>query len=685
MPTITNLGSLAHISKISEASSSVTSHSIAYRPDVDGLRAIAVLAVITFHAFPNFIRGGFIGVDIFFVISGYLITNIILKKVLQGNFSFTDFYSRRIRRIFPALLLVTSFCLVFGWYILMKDEYQELGKQIAAGMGFVANILFWNESGYFDNDAISKPLLHLWSLGVEEQFYLIWPFAVLLATKHDKNPLPLILIVLVASFSVNILILQSHPEAAYFSPFTRFWELMLGSGLAYLSIPSRHLNRTVPELFSSPFLRNAMAVLGVGLIGVGLLTINKATPFPGWWGLLPTVGTLLLIIAESSWINRNILGNKAIVGIGLISYPLYLWHWPILSLLATAESTKPPHLHRVIALLISVLLAWLTYALLEKKIRASKKHTVVPILAILGIVMLTLGTSISFNAIKSRLDEPGLDKLLLAFKDWEFPSKSFEPYRYNGQDYFKQIAGSKTTLFIGDSNMQQYGPAVSRLLLENRNYNSAIFTTTGGCPPIPNVYVKEHPDCQPRLASAIKLALESNVETVVIGGCWYCYFVEATKKDSAYDYYFLKTGDKLYFNESDGSSLAMKSLAALLQKLAASKKVYLILNAPAGPMVDPIYSAPGLRLGLHPHFGNPPGLNLEDFEKQYGSTKSALLAMAAMAGVKIIDPVQYLCKDNFCPAVTEEGVPMYMDARHLRATYVRSSVGYLETTLKPIQ
>lgn len=146
-----------------------------YRPDIDGLRAIAILSVVVFHAFPSWIKGGFIGVDVFFVISGFLISTIIFENLDKGTFSLTEFYARRIKRIFPALILVLVACFAFGWFALLADEYQQLGKHIAGGAAFISNFVLWDESGYFDNAADTKPLLHLWSLGVEEQFYIIWP------------------------------------------------------------------------------------------------------------------------------------------------------------------------------------------------------------------------------------------------------------------------------------------------------------------------------------------------------------------------------------------------------------------------------------------------------------------------------------------------------------------------------
>src|SRR5688572_242044 len=210
--------------------------SASYRPDVDGLRAVAVLAVLAFHAFPNVAPGGFAGVDVFFVISGFLISGIILGDLERGRFSFADFYWRRIRRIFPALVLVLAGCLGLGWLVLLPHEYAQLGKHVVAGAGFIANLAFWHEAGYFDSSAELKPLLHLWSLGVEEQYYLVWPLALFLFRRWPRAMLGMIIGVGAVSFAANLWLVELRPNAAFYLPMTRFWELLVGSALAWFSI-----------------------------------------------------------------------------------------------------------------------------------------------------------------------------------------------------------------------------------------------------------------------------------------------------------------------------------------------------------------------------------------------------------------------------------------------------------------
>jgi peptidoglycan/LPS O-acetylase OafA/YrhL len=339
-----------------------------YRPDIDGLRAVAVLSVVLFHAFPTLIRGGFIGVDIFFVISGFLISTIIFKSLDAGTFSFGEFYARRIKRIFPALLVVLVFCYVFGWYSLLADEYAQLGKHIVSGAGFVSNLTLLREAGYFDSSADTKPLLHLWSLGIEEQFYLFWPVAVFIAWRLRSSLWMLTAALSVVFFLLNLSMVGTNPTATFYSPHTRFWELLLGSLLAWCTIylPGR---ATLTGATSS----NVQSLLGVGLLAAGFLFITKDIGFPGKWALVPVIGAALIIAAgPSAFINRYVLSHKVMVWFGLISFPLYLWHWPILTFARIIEGGTPSSALRAAAVVASILLAWVTYKLIEQPLRKSQ-------------------------------------------------------------------------------------------------------------------------------------------------------------------------------------------------------------------------------------------------------------------------------------------------------------------------
>ena len=486
-----------------------------YRPDIDGLRALAVLAVIGFHAFPELIPGGFIGVDVFFVISGFLISTILFESLAAQSFSFLDFYSRRIRRIFPALILVLVSCYLVGWFVLLPDEYSQLGKHMAGGAGFIQNWLLWGESGYFDNVAETKPLLHLWSLGIEEQFYIIWPILLWLAYRLRLNLLTLTILTGLISFALNIhgISVKQDLVATFYSPQTRFWELAIGAVLAYLLLyPSprwqssweagkRMLCRVVWADPQSPNTdaANLFSCLGLTLIVLGAALINKTSAFPGWWALLPTVGALLLLAAgPHAHLNRIILSNRLIVAIGLISYPLYLWHWAILSFLRILAGETPLWWQRALGLLIAVALSYLTYRFIEKPIRFGKspKWQQRKTIALI-IVMLAIG-GVGYNT-------HARDGLAFRFSKWNFSlydqQRHNEPIAVYGslgeikkkcdfvfgmqiaeQCYVSNPAYKHHMLLWGDSTAQMLAYGLMKNLPSDWQFNEVI---SSGCWPSP--------------------------------------------------------------------------------------------------------------------------------------------------------------------------------------------------------
>ncbi len=337
-----------------------------YRPDIDGLRTIAVLSVVIFHAFPQFLQGGFTGVDVFFVISGFLITSIISNSLSAESFSLAEFYQRRIRRIFPALCTVLLFSIGAGWITLLPSEFNQLGKHVMAGAAFVSNFLLWSESGYFDNASETKPLLHLWSLGIEEQFYIVFPVVLLGIWRLKQRPVWLLVLLALLSFSVNLYTSKINLVADFYAPYTRFWELMLGGILSiwYQQPPSNERNG------STVHNKNALAILGLLLIFAGFFSIRSNVNFPGWRALLPTLGAACLITAgQYAWINRSILAHPILRKIGIISYPLYLWHWVLLVFVRILKGPTAAPSYRIAAVILAFFLAWATYRFIEKPFR----------------------------------------------------------------------------------------------------------------------------------------------------------------------------------------------------------------------------------------------------------------------------------------------------------------------------
>lgn len=333
---------------------------LSYRPDIDGLRAFAVLSVVLFHAFPSLLSGGFVGVDVFFVISGFLISGIMFKSLQAGNFSFSDFYARRVKRIFPALIVVLAASFAFAWFVLFNDELKQLGKHLLRAAAFLSNFILWHESGYFDNAAETKPLLHLWSLAIEEQFYIIWPLIVWALWRLKAWRWQLICTLAAASFVWNVYQSQHDLTHDFYSPLTRFWELLCGALLAYRSVVLCVSEKSV----------QLRATLGAALLVLAVVCIDADKRFPGAWALLPVMGAVLVISANGqAWVNRVVFSNRFAVWLGTISYPLYLWHWPIFSYARIIEGGTPSVELRWVALGASIALAWLTFKWVEKPIR----------------------------------------------------------------------------------------------------------------------------------------------------------------------------------------------------------------------------------------------------------------------------------------------------------------------------
>lgn len=435
-----------------------------YRPDIDGLRAIAILGVVVYHAFPDLLKGGFVGVDIFFVISGFLITTIIFDNLEKGTFSFSEFYARRIRRIFPALILVLLVCFIFGWLVLLGDELNQLSKHIAASAAFISNFVLWNEAGYFDTSSETKPLLHLWSLAIEEQFYIVWPLLLWLSWKRKINFLIIITIVIFFSFILNIIGVNQDPVATFYSPQTRFWELLCGGLLSWLFLYKKetllNIKNNLDNFFCrliqvhskegiSPFF-NMLSFVGLFLLVYAFWKINDESSFPGVWALVPVVGTMLIISAGvDAWLNRTLLSNKILVWFGLISYPLYLWHWPILSLGRIINHETPSVKFRLIAIIISVFFSWITVKLIEKPFRFGNNKVTKKVIA-LCTILFALGT---FGYIVSNLDlsnSQTYEKLKINRKDEYLIGTSFNWYK-----------GKNDWLFLGN----EYDQSVAKLKL----------------------------------------------------------------------------------------------------------------------------------------------------------------------------------------------------------------------------
>lgn len=614
-----------------------------YRPDIDGLRAIAVLSVVGFHAFPDWIKGGFVGVDIFFVISGYLISTIIFGNLERGSFSYAEFYSRRIKRIFPALIFVLVSCFAFGWYVLVATEYRQLGKHIASGVGFVSNFVLWLESGYFDNDAKLKPLLHLWSLGIEEQFYIVWPLLLGLVWKHKWNFLTITLLIAAASFTVNVLTVSTNPVGVFYSPLSRFWEMMIGGILAYLVL---HRPHHLPQI-------HGQSAFGLVLIVLGILLVSDNSQFPGWWALLPTIGTFLIISAgPSAWLNQHFLGSRFFVWIGLISYPLYLWHWPLLSFTRIVEGQTPSSKIRIAAVLVSIALAWFTYKFIEKPIRSHKQESNKTLIIRLCLAMSVICFVGFYTYERDGLTFRKANQSAISggHYDWE------TGYRYNQCFLDAGDSHSNGSAFADYCSGVTSGPIPKPLVLiwgdshaaslyrgfynqkSAFNFDLAQYNASG-CPPILDFIVDGRKGCRDINQYVFQKIKELHPDTVILGAYWSLY--NGTGKMNQLDY------DKL------------KSTVQSIQNMGVPH-IVLVGQLPFFETRQPDVAAKVF-------VANKANRTYRNFDLLSLNANEKLREFANKNGVGFVSPIDLLCNADGCLISTSKAtlIPLAWDNAHL--------------------
>ena len=633
-----------------------------YRPDIDGLRAIAVSSVVLFHAFPSLIPGGFVGVDIFFVISGYLISSIILSELQTGSFTIGKFYERRVRRIFPALSLVLAFCWCVGYLILYSGEFQTLNQHIVASVFFVENLLLWHESGYFDTSSLSKPLLHIWSLAVEEQYYLFWPLLLMALKKSPRLIFACLCTIMIGSLLYSIYLSMNDVEAAYYSPLSRFWEIMIGSALAYASIYR-------PGTFSR--FGNLQSATGALAIVLALWLINEKSYFPGLWALLPTVGAFLLISAgPDSWFNRHVLSSRILVAIGLISYPLYLWHWPLLSFLHILNPDAAWY-YRAVVVGICFVLAAATFLLFEKRFRVAKgkpKSILAPLsLVVAMIVMAGAGYSASAQRLSSRL---GTGKLPTD-NEWTFVQDNFGNRDANMVGVYRLYPERATqTLFVGDSQVAQYAERLSAIGMQNPEANGAALYIGGGCIPIQGIFTDDvrRKECWSLRDKGLHATSSDEFTSAVIGGSWAWYFTDS-------QFYVDAGGNRYTLTSPRGRQIAMARLEGQLREISSSgKKAFLLLGNPGSRYFS--LDTTKARLFATQNTSGPVAI-----DKAQMTLRAELTALAARAGAEVIDPFNSLCTAAGCLVQTGDGTPIFKDTSHFNPAWALAHADFIDRTL----
>jgi len=639
---------------------------IAYRPDIDGLRGIAVLAVVLFHAGIPGISGGFVGVDIFFVISGYLITSIILAEHAEGRFSYLRFYERRARRILPALYTVIAVTLAGCWHMQTPDEFVDSAQQAVAALLFAANVYFWSSTDYFSTAAEFKPLLHTWSLGVEEQFYLLFPgLAMLLARRALLVPVGLLLL-LVSVAACVYTTATAEVAAFYLLPF-RAWQLLCGALLA--AAP-----RFVDAWRTATL--NGLALCAVLLLLVPLGLFDKSTPFPGIAAAAPTCGAALAILVgmrrPCAWLPR-MLAWMPLRGLGLISYSVYLWHWPVLAGLRTWHaSTELPLGSAALGVMASLLLGYWSWRHVERPFRERAR---VPrarlwrLAAATSVLLLGGGLATVHSAgFPARLPPEARALLALeqdALRDdpclWHHAA-DIEAGRACLFDAARPGAAPRVALW-GDSHAGTMRREFAQLATSHGV--QGVFLGRIGCPPLPGILKTNFPGGEACLrytdaALDLLLALDS-VELVVIHARW-ALSVEGTRfGDEPGRPYILADTRHPEGKAGDNSAHVARALRRAVRALqVAGKRVMLIGSVPESGYDVPRAAFASVMLGQPRPLRQPRAT----FEARQQRSRAMLRAIAAETQVDLLDPAGFFCDERHCVA-TRDGTALYRDDDHI--------------------
>ncbi|AHF77598.1 Acetyltransferase 3 [Sodalis praecaptivus] len=630
---------------------------INYRPDIDGLRAIAVMSVLMYHAFPILFRSGYVGVDIFFVISGFLITSIIRKEILKGEFSLLSFYKKRVRRIYPALILTLLGVVFLSWFLLSTTEFATALKHVIFSSLFTENFLLWSEDSYFDKASIFKPTLHIWSLAIEEQFYIFWPLIIVMLVRK-KIEVKGIVFFIVASFIINIYDIYNHPAAAYYSPLGRSWELMVGSLFSVLYTNRMKVSPGVKG-------KNNIALMGLGLVLVSIFLVPSQKYFPGFAAIPVVFGSALVILYGEGTIVSRILSLKSLVFIGLISYPLYLVHWPLMSFASIITGHASVKVN-ALCLMIAMMLAYLIYSKAEKPI-ARKELTVSYYLFSTMIVIPFL--SFLLIGSNSRINEVNLP----TENEWTFLKSNYNKFgltEFNDNAtgvYTLTPAGKESYYFLGDSHVANLAESLYGRVVGRENPPEIIIAAGGGCIPIPNVYTDDQrrTNCWNMRSAALEtINSKEDIKNVVLGGAWYMYFY------SRNDYFFQDKGEKYSINVPKGRDLAVTSMMATIKELTAKgKNVFFIKDA---PYITDVF--PGMhRVRLQPFVSYNSHEKLDFKLEREQSDFLALLAEKAKAsGAKIIDIFDNVCAAGQCKLI-DDGEYVYADAGHFNPSWLRKN------------
>jgi peptidoglycan/LPS O-acetylase OafA/YrhL len=659
-----------------------------YRREIDGLRALAVLPVILFHAGFQTFSGGFVGVDIFFVISGYLITSIILAEMEAGTFTLANFYERRARRILPALFVVMALCLPFAWLWLLPQDMKSFSQSLVAVSAFASNVLFWRTSGYFDTAAELKPLLHTWSLAVEEQYYLLFPLFVLLTWRFGKTwILKSLVVVFIISLASAHWGATTHPVFTFFLLPTRGWELLLGGFIAfYFSLGHKQA--------SHKWLNELGSLIGVVLIAYSIFSFDSKTPFPSLYTLVPTVGTALIIFFTTPQTSTGkLLGSKIFVGVGLISYSAYLYHQPLLAFAKHRSIDEPSSL--LIGLLIAATfcLAYFSWRFVEapfrNKQRINRKQLfTLCILASFAFALFGLIGHLN-KGYKFRLSDE-----VLAYTNIQ---KEHEELRDdNGCNVEANyvlagcVKGDKTKLpkfaLVGDSH------AVALAFELDKSFSKVGYSflqyTKNACPFAPFInHSSATLNCDKYQKAYLKDFESNNVETYIVAGRWAYYLNDSNFNNEEGGIESARGLNDIYSaNEVSTDSPLLNRKASILHAyskgisklLIAGKRIVLVYPIPEQGWDIPLLAAKANFFGAN---FSKSSVKRDVIERRYSEVVSLFDSFGENKNLVRIFPTKIFCDENRC-ASSLQGIPLYYDDDHLSNEGAKLVVNEIMKSLK---
>ena len=649
-----------------------------YRAEIDGLRALAVVPVILFHAGFELFSGGFVGVDVFFVISGYLITTILIEDIENNRFSIVNFYERRARRILPALFFVMLVCIPFAWMWMLPSQMKDFSQSLVAVSLFASNILFWRESSYFDAAAEEKPLLHTWSLAVEEQYYLLFPIFLILAWRFGKNRVFWMIVVMAA---ISLLLSEwgwrNKATANFYLAPTRAWELFAGSIAAFI-VQKRGVQKN-----------NLLAFTGLAAIIFSIFCYDETTPFPSVYALVPVLGVVLLVLyADKDTFTAKLLGTKGFVGIGLISYSAYLWHQPLFAFARIRLLDNPPTTLMAVLSITSVFLGYLSWKFVEVPFRKKNIYSkkAISILSTSGIFCTLMLGAIGHlqNGFEERFDYSLINLV------------GMETRKPNTRELLgcqeKDVTNLDSIFCIVNGRTEEpklavFGDSHADVIAMSLNHigESFVLSSLGGCAPLINVDVArgnwDRDVCRNLTLRQLDFVQSnSNIQEVLLVGRWSLYTSGNYQSDMKN--YFLTTPARQYVKQKTSREVFSDELQETIKTYQENGlKVSVLLQIPQ-QFYNPIKAITKTYLTGNIENKTLLQIPLTESLKLQNFNRSVIENIrASEPNLRIINLDEYFC-DNFnCRMLNDKSV-LYRDEDHLSLTGAHYISSHLKSSLK---